>query len=114
MTSSGGIAKTSTGARGLSGGNKIDHIPEGLENYQPFIQSVKSVNWIEWQTKGHNEFSELSDTCPFCTSEATSKKEQIAKVGKEYDKSTIKNLVNIIEVFNKLGDFFSPTQQKSA
>ena len=112
LTSSGGIAKTSTGARGLSGGNKIDHIPEGLENYQPFIQSVKSVNWIEWQTKGHNEFSELSDTCPFCTSEATSKKEQIAKVGKEYDKSTIKNLVNIIEVFNKLGEFFSDATQE--
>lgn len=113
VTANGGLAKTSTGAKGLSSGNKIDHIPKGLENYQPFIQSPKSVNWIDWQTKGHHEFSELSSCCPFCSNEATGKKEQIANVSKEYDKALIKNLVNIIEIFNKLGDFFSDSAQKN-
>ena len=41
---------------------------------KPFIQCEKSVSWIDWQTKGY-EFIELSDNCPFCTSDATDKKE---------------------------------------
>lgn len=107
VTATGSLAKSSTGAKALSTANKIDHIPQGLEHYQPFIQSTKSVTWIDWQAKGHKEFSALSDSCPFCTSDSTSKKEQIAKVSQEYDKNLIKNLVGIIDVINKLGDFFS-------
>jgi hypothetical protein len=106
VTTGGGLAKTSTGAKALSSANKIDHIPLGLESYQPFIQSPNCVSWIDWQAKGHKEFSELSDSCPFCTGDSTGKKEQIAKVGQEYDKNLIKNLVGIIEVINKLGEFF--------
>ncbi|MBL2646849.1 hypothetical protein ELK48_28885, partial [Klebsiella pneumoniae] len=63
---SSGISRSSTGMRGLSGGNKIHHIPAGLENYQPYIRSERRVEWIDWQTKGL-EFSPLSDgCCPFC------------------------------------------------
>jgi len=101
-----GLSKSSTGMKGLSIGNKIQHIPFGLEPYTPFIQSPNSVNWIDWQTKGY-DFAELSDNCPFCTAHAADKKEQIKKVGQEYDKNTIKNLINIIGVIEKLGDFFS-------
>src|SRR5690554_196564 len=107
VTASGGLAKTSTGAKALSNSNKIDHIPAGLQSYQPFIQSSNCVNWIDWQSKGHKEFSDLSDSCPFCTSDATSKKDQIANVSKEYDKNLIKNLVSVIDVINKLGEYFS-------
>lgn len=101
-----GLSKSSTGMKGLSAGNKIQHVPAGLESYTPFIQCQNSVNWIDWQTKGY-VFSELSDNCPFCTSPAADKKEQITKVGQEYDKSTIKNLIAIIAVIEKLGDYFS-------
>src|SRR5690554_828625 len=107
VTASGGLAKTSTGAKALSNSNKIDHIPAGLQSYQPFIQSSNCVNWIDWESKGHKEFSDLSDSCPFCTSDATSKKDQIANVSKEYDKNLIKNLVSVIDVINKLGEYFS-------
>lgn len=107
ITASGGLSKSSPGMRGLSGGNKITHIPQGLEAYQPFIQSTKSVNWIEWQAKGHKEFSELSDTCPFCTTNSRDKQEQIAKVSQEYDKNLIKNLLSILDVLEKLGGFLS-------
>jgi len=107
VTAAGGLAKTSTGAKALAGANKIDHIPAGLESYQPFIQSDKSVTWVDWQAKGHNDFSHLSDSCPFCTNDSTNQKEQIAKVGEEYDKNLIKNLVKIISVINELGDYFS-------
>lgn len=101
-----GLSKSTAGMKGLSAGNKIQHVPVGLESYKPFIQSPNSVNWIDWQTKGY-DFAELSDNCPFCTSHAADKKEQIKKVGQEYDKNTIKNLIAIIGVIEKLGDFFS-------
>jgi len=38
-----GLSKASTGMKGLSQGNKLQHIPEGLEPYQPFLQSQNSV-----------------------------------------------------------------------
>ena len=81
-----GISKSSTGMKGLAGGNKIQHIPVGLESYQPFIQSNQGVGWVSWQTQGY-VYAELSDNCPFCTSHAADKKEQIKKVGQEYDKN---------------------------
>ncbi|NTU50004.1 MAG: AAA family ATPase [Desulfobulbaceae bacterium] len=101
-----GISKSSTGMKGLVGGNKIKHIPADLESYQPFIQSQNSVGWIDWQTKGY-EYVDLSDNCPFCTSHAADKKDTIRKVGQEYDKATIKNLMAIIGVIDRLGDYFS-------
>lgn len=101
-----GLSKSSTGMKGLLGGNKIKHIPAGLEAFQPFIQSKNSVGWIDWQTKGY-EFSDIADSCPFCTSHAADKREQIRKVGQEYDKNIIKNLMNIIDVIERLGDYFS-------
>jgi hypothetical protein len=105
-----GLSKASTGMRGLSAGNKLQHIPAGLESYQPFIQSERSVEWIEWQTKGYENFSELSEECcPFCTCNPRDKIEQIRKVSDEYDKAVIKNLVGIISVLGKLGEYFSET-----
>lgn len=101
-----GLSKSSTGMKGLSAGNKIQHVPPGLESYTAFIQSGNSVNWIDWQTKGY-DFAELSDNCPFCTSHAADKRDQIKKVGQEYDKNTIKNLIAIIGVIGKLGDYFT-------
>jgi hypothetical protein len=101
-----GISKASSGMKGLNNGNKIMHIPVGLESYKPFIQSENSVLWIDWQSQG-STFSEISDICPFCTSSTHDKKEQISKVQKEYDKNTIKNLKEIINIVEKLGDYFS-------
>lgn len=106
-----GISKASSGMKGLAGGNKIQHIPVGLESYQPFIQSEQSVYWVEWLTNGYH-YAELSDNCPFCTSHAADKKEQIKKVSQEYDKNTIKNLVAIINVIQRLGDYFSDTARE--
>jgi len=110
-----GLSKSSTGMKGLSGGNKIEHIPLGLEPFQPFIQSPSGVSWIDWQTKGCKEYSEISDSCPFCSADSAEKKEQIKQVGKEYDKNVIKNLVGIIKIIEKLGDYFSDdTREKLA
>uniref|UniRef100_UPI003D1411F5 AAA family ATPase n=2 Tax=Shewanella sp. TaxID=50422 RepID=UPI003D1411F5 len=102
-----GLSQKSTGMKGLSQGNKLQHIPEGLEIYRPFISSSSSVAWIDWQTKGSQQFSELSDCCPYCSSDTTDKKEQINRVGEEYDKNVIRNLVKIIDVIDKLGEYFT-------
>lgn len=105
-----GLSRATTGMRGLSGGNKLRHIPAGLEPYQPFIQSARNVEWIEWQTRGYENFSGLSEgCCPFCTGDSHDKTEQIRKVSDEYDKAVIKNLVGIIAVLDKLGEYFSDT-----
>jgi ABC-type Mn2+/Zn2+ transport system ATPase subunit len=101
-----GLSKSSTGMKGLSEGNKIQHIPSGLEAFQPFIQSQNSVGWIDWQTNGY-VFLDLADSCPFCTSHAADKKEQIKKIGQEYNKNIIKNLIGIIGVIERLGEYFS-------
>lgn len=101
-----GLDKKSTGMKGLSVGNKVHHIPPGLESYTPFIQSQNSVGWIDWQTNGY-KFTELSDNCPFCTSHAADKRDQIKRVGQEYDKNIIKNLITLIDIIVKLGDYFS-------
>jgi len=101
-----GLSKASTGMKALSAGNKLQHIPAGLEPYQPFIQGRNSVGWIDWQTKGV-EFLELSENCPFCTSHTADKQEQIKRVGQEYDKTIIKNLVALIDIVNRLGEYFS-------
>ncbi|MEL7506222.1 MAG: AAA family ATPase [Cyanobacteria bacterium J06554_1] len=100
-----GLSKASTGMKGLSKGNKIRHIPPGLEQFSPFIQSEKNVIWIDWQVKG-NDFLELTDDCPFCAS-TIDDKEKIKKVGQEYNKSVIKNLIGLINITEKLGDYFS-------
>jgi len=107
LTTKGGLSKASAGMKGLSGGNKLQNIPVGLEPYEPFIQSAKSVNWIDWQAKGHKEFSELSESCPFCTTNSSDKREQIAKVSQEYDKNLIKSLISILDVIEKLDGFLS-------
>lgn len=101
-----GLDKKATGMKALSPGNKIEHVPAGLEPYTPFIRSQNSVGWIDWQTRGY-DFMDLSDDCPFCTSHAVDKKERIKKVGQEYDKNNIKNLIALIGTIEKLGDYFS-------
>lgn len=80
VTASGSLSKSSTGMKGLSLGNKLAHIPAGLESYQPFIQSSKSVNWVDWQAKGHKEFSELSESCPFCSTDSSGKRNRLPKL----------------------------------
>lgn len=106
ITTSGSLSKSSKGKKALSG-NKLINIPEGLEEFQPFIQGDKNVPWIDWQTKGYKEFSDISHICPFCSSDKSDKAEKISKVSQEYDKSVVQNLKAIIDVIAKLGDYFS-------
>ncbi len=102
-----GLSQSSKGMKGLSQGNKVRHIPEGLEAYRPFINSAANVNWIDWQTKGATQFMGVADCCPFCTSDTVAHRDKIVRVSQEYDKNVITNLVKIIDVIEKLGNYFT-------
>lgn len=82
-----GLSQNSKGMKGLSQGNKVRYIPEGLEAYRPFINSEINVNWIDWQTKGATQFMEVADCCPFCTSDTVAHRDKIVRVSQEYDKN---------------------------
>lgn len=101
-----GISRSSSGMKGLARGNTIEHIPQGLEEFSAFIQCGDRINWIDWQIKGYT-FLDISEACPFCISTTAGRKEQIQRVGEEYSKTAIKNLVDFIGAIEKLGDYFS-------
>ena len=101
-----GLSKSSALYKGLKEGNKIEHIPESLKGYSKLIKDKSCVNWLDWQNKGE-QFLEISDDCPYCTSSTTEKKETIKSVSKLYDKNVIKNFTVIIEALKNLGEYFS-------
>ena len=101
-----GLSKKSAIYKALKDGNKQENIPESLKGYTPFLKDNTCTNWLDWQIKGE-QFIDISDDCPYCTSLITDKKETIKSVSKTYDKNIIKNFTAIIESIKNLGDYFS-------
>lgn len=107
-----GIHASSVLAKAFEGGNKVTHIPTGLEVYKNFIQADDNVKWVKWQVEG-NQFVDRSDNCPYCISEVTELKETIKKVGETYNSKSIENLNKIISVFERLEDYFSDSTKET-
>jgi energy-coupling factor transporter ATP-binding protein EcfA2 len=107
LTKSGDLAKTSSGLKALENGNKLQHIPQALEDFRPFLQSEKPATWISWQSKG-NAYAEITDRCPYCASNiaAPEIKERAKNVSKEYDSKTVEHLCNLQVVIERLGKYF--------
>ena len=101
-----GLSKSSALYKGLKEGNKIQHIPDSLKGYSKLIKDKSCVKWLDWQNNGE-QFLEISDDCPYCTSHTTEKKETIKSVSTFYDKNVIKNFTVIIEALKNLGEYFS-------
>ena len=101
-----GLSKSSALYKGLKEGNKIQHIPDSLKGYSKLIKDKSCVKWLDWQNNGE-QFLEISDDCPYCTSPTTEKKETIKSVSTFYDKNVIKNFTVIIEALKNLGEYFS-------
>ena len=104
--SKGGYSAASSIGKGLGKGNKIEHIPEGLESYTDFLRSDKNTQWIKWQIGG-NVFSEISNSCPYCTSATEDKKESIRRVENEFDAKAIEHLIKVLSVVERLDKYFS-------
>jgi len=104
-----GYAKSGKMAKGLGAGNKLQNIPEGLEDYREYIQNDNNVKWLQWQMDGSKSYLTIKeDKCPYCTAEVEeAKKEMITKVSKEYNATAINHLVQMLGVFERLNKYFS-------
>ena len=101
-----GVHGSSAIAKAFKGGNKVVNIPEGLEIYQNFIQGKDNVKWVKWQLEGA-QFVEESDNCPYCVSDVKDVKDTIKRVGEIYDPKSIDNLNKLVQIFQRLNNYFS-------
>jgi len=108
-----GLPKNSRMIRAFGSGNNIENIPDELIPYKDFIQSETPATWISWQIKG-NEFSELSENCPYCSSNiAESGNKDISKVvEKTYNGKSVEHLGALQKVITSLGGYFESSCQK--
>lgn len=93
-------------AKGIGGGNKIEHIPEGLDRYSDYLRSDKKLPWLSWQIKG-TEYLGLSSSCPFCTNDIEATKPTIEKVKVEFDAKSIEHLNSVLTSIGNLEKYFS-------
>lgn len=113
VTTASALSKGTKGMKALAAGNKLLHIPAGLEPYRNLITSNKSVQWIAWQTKGLADFGELAgECCPYCSSGSTEQQNRIRLVGQEYDQAVIKNLMELVNVIQRLGTYLTDTARE--
>lgn len=93
--------------KGIGKGNKVAHIPEGLEDYSEYITNENNSQWVKWQVSG-SKFLEIANKCPYCTSnEIGENKEKIKKVADEYDSKMIEHLNKVLSVFTRLDEYFT-------
>jgi hypothetical protein len=101
-----GIHGSSKLATALKDGNKVTHIPDGLEGYKNYIQHPDNYKWLKWQLDGKS-YLEISNDCPYCTSDINTKKTVINRVSEVYEPKAIENLNKISIVFERLKEYFS-------
>lgn len=103
------LSKSSDAYKSFENGNKIENIPEELMSYKSFLKSGEEIciSWLDWHSKGIN-FLNISENCPYCSYLLNDeRKNQIKIIGEMYDKNLIKKLSSIIDVIEKLGEYFS-------
>jgi ABC-type lipoprotein export system ATPase subunit len=101
-----GIHGSSNMAKAFKDGNKIVHIPAGLEGFKDYIQHSENYKWIKWQLDGKN-YIDISSDCPYCTNDIKNNKDTIRKVSEVYEPKVIETLNKIIGVFHRLDKYFS-------
>ncbi|HNW27393.1 MAG TPA: hypothetical protein PKN50_02855 [Spirochaetota bacterium] len=101
-----GYSEAGALAKGIGKGNKVANVPKGLESYTAYLKSSVNSKWLRWQMEGNN-YSSISDNCPYCTSPTEDKKEIISKISKEYDPKSVEHLNKILGVLDNLCKYFS-------
>ncbi|MNU66571.1 hypothetical protein D3C71_558900 [compost metagenome] len=102
------IPKTSKIHKAFGTGNKLENIPDVLQPFSSFIKSQEPAKWIAWQVKG-NEFLQLADSCPYCSTALTSaaQKDTALAVEKEYDSNAVGHINLLRGIIDRLGKYFS-------
>lgn len=108
VTKAGVLSKASRGYKAYGFGNRIANIPNHLKPFEEFIRSEQPATWIAWQSKG-NAFLELSDKCPYCSSEfqGTDKKQVAQSVAEEYNSKSVEHLSALQVIIERLGKYFN-------
>jgi ABC-type dipeptide/oligopeptide/nickel transport system ATPase subunit len=57
---------------------------------------------------GGQTYSEHSHNCPYCASDIEDSKSKIKKISEEFDAKAIEHLINMLDVFGSLSEYFSP------
>ena len=109
-----GYAKSGKLAKSLGSGNKLENIPDGLEDYKDYLHSDKNVKWLKWQMDGSKSYLNITeDKCPYCTAKVEPlKKEVIEKVSQEYNATVIGHLVQMLGIFERLDKYFTDKVKK--
>ncbi len=103
------LSKAGAIFKGLGEGNKIDHIPDDLKEYAPYLQKQEdstNVNWLKWMVAG-KPFIPIAEQCPFCSTPGNAPEAKTSKVYETYDAKKIEHLNKILEIFEKLDPYFS-------
>lgn len=98
------ISKAGAIFKGLGEGNKIDHIPEDLKEYAPYLQKQNdstNVRWLKWMVDG-KPFVSIAEQCPFCSTPGNAPETKTSRVYETYDAKKIEHLNKILEIFEKL------------
>ncbi|MGB3367232.1 MAG: hypothetical protein WBA54_07080, partial [Acidaminobacteraceae bacterium] len=99
------LSKSSKFSKAFGDGNKVEHIPDGLDGYKDFIQHDSNSKWLSWQMKG-KDYIDISDCCPYCTSgEIEEKRVTIQAIEDNYDAKIIEHLNVVIDVIEKLKSY---------
>jgi len=101
-----GIHGSSNISKAFKGGNKVINVPPEVADYKDFIQSKNNLKWIKWIIDGQ-AYLNVSDKCPYCITNISTKKEKIAKISDIYEPKIIEYLNKIVSVFSHLDKYFS-------
>ena len=107
------IAANSVIAKAIGKGNKIKHIPSGLEKYETYLtrnDNGENVSWLKWQIDG-KKFLDMADQCPYCCGSVEETKDTILKVAEEYNSNEISNLNNLLKLLEELMPYFANDTQ---
>jgi len=107
VTKTGALSKSTKGYKAMAAGGKLQNIPAPLKGYTGFLQSDDPASWVAWQAKGKG-FLELSDNCPFCSTEGVDKT-TAELVSKEYETATVKNMSLLRAAVDTVGHYFEPS-----
>jgi hypothetical protein len=106
------IAASGPLAKGLGNGNQVENIPKELAGYDPFIQQKENVKYIGWQANGV-DYLNVADAWPFCAQhldeDGTVSKATVRKVSEKYNSNNIKHLNTVLDIFEKLSEYFADT-----
>ncbi len=103
-----GIHGSSNISKAFKGGNKVRNVPKEVEDYKEYIQSESNIKWIKWIIDG-KIYLDLSDNCPYCVTNISTKKEKIARISDIYEPRVIEYINKIVSVFSRLNKYFSNT-----